>query len=136
MVVAVCVHFHGVALLVVLVAMVFVSCSTCLLQKVLAMALLCCREEPYTDERAKVRGEAGKSFELIGLPKSCRRDYVKLSNVKHCVDFSFLFSAPLPPSRNLLAASGIFCGGRYQPGCPGIFLPAEGTSQPITVSQK
>jgi len=90
------VHFHGVALLVGLVAMVFVSGSTCLLQKVLAMALLCCREERYTDERAKVRGEAGRSFELIGLPKSCRRDYVKLSNVKHCLDFSFVFSAPLP----------------------------------------
>jgi hypothetical protein len=63
------VHFHGVALLVGLVAMVFVSCSTCLLRKVLAMALLCCREERYTDERAKVRGEAGRSFELIGCPR-------------------------------------------------------------------
>jgi hypothetical protein len=85
------------------------------------MELLCCREERYTDERAKVRGEAGRSFELIGLPKSCRRDYVKLSTVKDCLDFSFVFSAPLPAGRTLFAASGILCGGRYQPGCTGIF---------------
>jgi hypothetical protein len=39
------------------------------------------------------------------------------SNVKHCLDFSFVFSAA---SRNLFSASGIFCGGRYQPGYTGI----------------
>ncbi len=42
------------------------------------------------------------------------------SNVKHCLDFSFVFSAPLPASRNLFSASGIFCGGTYQPGSSGI----------------
>jgi hypothetical protein len=35
--------------------------------------------------------------------------------VKHCLDFSFVFSAPLPAWRNLFSASWIFCGGRYQP---------------------
>jgi hypothetical protein len=56
--------------------------------------------------------------------------------VKHCLDFSFVFSAPLPAWENLFSASGIFCGGRYQPGCTGIFWPAEGTNQPITISKK
>jgi len=36
--------------------------------------------------------------------------------VKHCLDFSFVFSAPLPAWRNLFSASGIFCYERYQPG--------------------
>jgi hypothetical protein len=35
------------------------------------------------------------------------------SNVKHCLDFSFVFSAA---SRNLFSASGIFCRRRCQPG--------------------
>ncbi len=78
----------------------------------------------------------GQEFRADWLPKSCRRDYVKLSNVKHCLDFSFVFSAPLPAWRNLFAASGIFCGGRYQPGCTGIFWPADGTSTPVTISKK
>jgi hypothetical protein len=56
--------------------------------------------------------------------------------VKHCQNFSFVFSAPLPASRNLFSESGIFCGGRYQPDCTGIFWPAEGTSQPVTISKK
>jgi hypothetical protein len=34
--------------------------------------------------------------------------------VKHCLDFSFVFSAPLPAWRNLISLRGIFCGGRYQ----------------------
>ncbi len=38
--------------------------------------------------------------------------------------------------RKLYSASGIFCGGRYQPCCTGIFWPAEGTSQPVTISKK
>jgi len=45
--------------------------------------------------------------------------------VKHCLDFSFVFSAPLPALRNLFSAIGIFCSGRYQPGCSGIFLSVE-----------
>ncbi len=28
------------------------------------------------------------------------------------------------------------CGGRYQPGCTGIFWPAKGTTQPVTISKK
>ncbi len=48
--------------------------------------------------------------------------------VKYCLNFSFVFSAPLPAWRNLFSASGIFCGGKYQPGCTGIFwLLALGT---------
>jgi len=39
--------------------------------------------------------------------------------LKHCLDFSFVFSAPLSVWRNLFSARGIFCGGRYQQG--GIF---------------
>jgi hypothetical protein len=59
-------------------------------------------------------------------------------HVKHCLDFSFVFSAPLSAWRNLLSASGIFCGGRHQLarhqlGCTGIFWPVEGTSQPVTL---
>jgi hypothetical protein len=33
-------------------------------------------------------------------------------------------------------ASGILCGGRYPPGCTGIFWPAERTRQPVTISKK
>jgi hypothetical protein len=35
----------------------------------------------------------------------------------------------------LPAASRIFCSGRYQLGCTRIFWPAEGTSQPVTISR-
>jgi hypothetical protein len=42
-------------------------------------------------------------------------------HVKHCLVFSFVFSAPSLAWRNLFSASGIFCGGRYQPGSTGIF---------------
>ncbi len=56
--------------------------------------------------------------------------------VKHCLDFFFVFSTPLPAWRNLFPASGIFCGGRCQPGSTGIFWPAEGASQPVTTSKK
>jgi hypothetical protein len=52
------------------------------------------------------------------------------SYVKHCLDFSYVFSAPLPAWRNLSSASG-----RYQPSCTRIFWPAEGTSQPVTISK-
>jgi hypothetical protein len=45
-------------------------------------------------------------------------------SVKHCLDFSFVFSSPLPAWRNLISASGVFCGGRWQPGCTGIFWSA------------
>ncbi len=58
------------------------------------------------------------------------------THVKHTLDFSFVFSAPLPARRNLFSASGIFCGGRYQPGCTAISWPVEGTSQPVTISKK
>jgi hypothetical protein len=50
-------------------------------------------------------------------------------NVKHCLDFSLVFSAPLPVWRNLFSASGIFCSRRYLPGCTGIFWLVKGTSQ-------
>ncbi len=38
--------------------------------------------------------------------------------------------------RDLFWASRIFCGWRYQPGSTGIFWPADGTSQPVTISEK
>jgi hypothetical protein len=38
-------------------------------------------------------------------------------HIQQCLDFSFVFSAPLPARRNLFSASGIFCG--------------EGTSQAV-----
>ncbi len=44
-------------------------------------------------------------------------------HVKHCLDFSFVFSALLHAWRNLFSASGIFWW-------------EEGTSQPITISKK
>jgi hypothetical protein len=47
-----------------------------------------------------------------------------------------IFSAPLYVWRNLYSASGILCSGRYPPGSTGIFWPAEGTSQPVTISKK
>jgi hypothetical protein len=50
-----------------------------------------------------------------------------LQHMKHCLDFSFVYSVPLPAWRNLFSASGIFCGGRYQPGCTRIFWLVEGT---------
>ncbi len=56
--------------------------------------------------------------------------------VEHCLDFSFVFSAPLHAWRNLFSASETFCGGRYWPGRTGIFWRAEGTSQPVTISKK
>ncbi len=52
------------------------------------------------------------------------------------LDFSFVFSAPLLAWRYLFSTSGIFRGGRYQPGCTGICWSAEGTSQPVTISKK
>ncbi len=56
--------------------------------------------------------------------------------VNHCLDFSFVFSAPLPAQRNLFSACGILCGGRYPPGCTGIFWLAESNSQHVTISKK
>jgi len=57
--------------------------------------------------------------------------------VKHCLVFSFVFSAPFKPARrNLFSASRIFCCGSYQLGCTGIFWPAEGTSQLVTIFKK
>jgi len=58
------------------------------------------------------------------------------SHIKHCLDFSFVFSAPLRAWRNLFSASVFFCCGSFQPGCTGIFWPAEGTSQPLPISKK
>jgi len=55
---------------------------------------------------------------------------------KHCLGFSFEFSAPLPAWRDLFSASRNFCGERYQPGCTEIFWPAEGTGQPVTIFKK
>ncbi len=40
------------------------------------------------------------------------------------------------PEETCFQQVGSFCGGRYQPGCTGIFWPAEGTSQPVTISKK
>jgi hypothetical protein len=42
--------------------------------------------------------------------------------IKHCLDFSFVFSAPLRAWRNLISASGSSA--------------VEGTSQPVTISKK
>jgi len=58
------------------------------------------------------------------------------THLKHCLGFSFVFSAPAAAWRNLFSASGISCSGRYQPGSTGIFWPAEGTSQLVTTSKK
>ncbi len=69
---------------------------------------------------------------ISGTPYPWGRTY----HVKQCLDFSFVFSAPLPAWRNLFSESGIFCGGRYQPGSTGIFWPAEPTSQPVIISKK
>jgi len=57
-------------------------------------------------------------------------------HVKQCLDFSFVFSAPLPAWRNLFSASRIICCGRYQLGYIGIFWPEEGTSQLVTISKR
>ncbi len=54
-------------------------------------------------------------------------------NIKHCVDFSFVFSSPLLVWRKLFSASGIFCHGGYQPGCIGIFWLAKCTSQIVII---
>ncbi len=44
--------------------------------------------------------------------------------------FLLYFQLPyLPAWRNLFSTSGIFCGGRYEPGCTGIFWP-RGRYQP------
>ncbi len=56
--------------------------------------------------------------------------------VKHYLDFSFVFSAPFPAWKDLFSASRIFCDGRYQPVRTGMFWPAEGTSQPVTIYKK
>jgi hypothetical protein len=37
-----------------------------------------------------------------------------VANAKHCLDFSFVFQAPIPALRNLFSASGIFRCGGYQ----------------------
>ncbi len=55
---------------------------------------------------------------------------------KHCLDFSFVFSALLNAWRNLFSASKIFCRGRYQPSYTRNFYWVEGTSQPFTISKK
>jgi hypothetical protein len=50
-----------------------------------------------------------------------------------CFQFhTCVVSAPLPA----FSASGIFCGGRYQPGYTRIFWPAEGTSHLVIISKK
>ncbi len=58
-----------------------------------------------------------------------------LGDVKHCPIFSLVFLYPLHAWRNLLSSSGIFHRGRYQPGCTGIFWPAEGTSQLVDLKK-
>jgi hypothetical protein len=50
------------------------------------------------------------TYKYLGVGRSVLR-----RNLKHCLDFSFVFSAPLPVWRNLFSATGIFWGGRYQP---------------------
>ncbi len=72
---------------------------------------------------------------VLGNLGTCKKDPLS-AYVKHSLDFSFVVSAPLPACWNLFSARGIFCGGRYQPGYTGIFRPAEGTSQPVTISKK
>jgi hypothetical protein len=42
-------------------------------------------------------------------------------SVMHRLDFSFVFSGPLPASINLFSSRGIFGRGRYQLGWTGIF---------------
>ncbi len=56
-------------------------------------------------------------------------------HVNHCLDFPSYFELPYLPGKNLFSASRIFYGGWYQPGCTGIFWPAQGTSQPVTISK-
>ncbi len=57
-------------------------------------------------------------------------------DVNHRLDFSSVVSVPLPAWRNLFSTSRIFCRGSFQPSCTGIAWPAEGTSQPLTISKK
>jgi hypothetical protein len=88
----------------------------------------------------EMNGDVNKNWIHTTILKKCqvsRREWKALPqpNVKHCLDFSFVFSALLPPWRNLFSVSGIFCSGRYQPGYTGIFRPAEGTSQPLSISK-
>jgi hypothetical protein len=63
------------------------------------------------------------------------------TTVKHCLDFFFVFSPPLPAWRNLFSArfqhaQSSVVEGPDQPGCTGIFWPTEGASQPVTISKK
>jgi hypothetical protein len=56
--------------------------------------------------------------------------------VKHCLNFSFVFSAPLPALRNLFSAMGIFCSGRYQPGLYwDLLISGRLPGQRITISK-
>ncbi len=43
--------------------------------------------------------------------------------------FPLYFQLPYLPEETCFHQGGIFCGGRYRPGCTGIFWSAEGTSQ-------
>jgi len=47
---------------------------------------------------------------LQNLSRSLVRNFK--TDVKHCWNFPFLFSAPLPAWRNVFSASEIFCAGR------------------------
>ncbi len=66
---------------------------------------------------------------LLALLVSVGRDFI---SVKHCQDFFFVFSAPLPTCLKKPVFSKLdLLRGRYQPDCTGIFWPDEGTSQPV-----
>jgi hypothetical protein len=72
----------------------------------------------------------------IFISQICTKTHLKKgwsNSINPCLDFCFVFSAPLFVQRNLFSARGIFCSGRYQPGCIGIFWLVEGTSQPVII---
>ncbi len=62
------------------------------------------------------------------IPKNCNTCLTV--NVKHCLDFSFVFSAPLPAWISVFSKWDLL-RWRYQPGCTGIFRPAEGTRKTL-----
>ncbi len=65
---------------------------------------------------------------LITMWKRRRMNNLTTHNVaskQWCLDFSFVFSAPLPAWRNLFSASGIFFSGGRLPASLSLFLKSE-----------
>jgi hypothetical protein len=57
--------------------------------------------------------------------------------VKHCLDFFLcIFSSITCLKKPVFSKGEIFCGGRYQPGCIGIFWLAEGIPASLSLVLK